>query len=84
MEQITLWLLIASIGLTLLVNVLLIAFPKAFARLENQLKHVTDTARRDTDEADALPVRFIAPWQAVLIALLGTTMALNLGTVIAA
>jgi hypothetical protein len=70
--------LVASIVLTVLVNVALWIFPRVGERFEESLRRAAERAKPEPDDTNRSAVRVLFPWKLMLIASLVLTLALNL------
>jgi hypothetical protein len=82
MEEFLLWSLIGSIGVTLTFNLLSITFPKISARLQFHLIEAISPQQDGTPDKDVSLLKFISPFQALLILLLVLTIFGNIGTLL--
>ena len=69
--------LVASVFLTVLLNVALWLFPDSGRRLEERIEE-TFERRADAADNDAPRVRVYFPWRLMLIVSIGLTLVLNL------
>jgi hypothetical protein len=71
--------IVASVVLTIVLNVALRLFPGAGQRASEAIARLTERSTRDTaSEEDQRRVRVIVPWKAMLLASLALTLLLNL------
>jgi len=70
--------IVASLALTLVLNVALRVFPGARQRLHDTLQRAVDRADRPTDEPDGRRVHVVFPWKAMFIGSLALTLFVNL------
>jgi len=70
--------IVASIVLTVALNVALRVFPGAADRLHNALARMAESADRDARAGESQPrVRWYFPWKAMLIASIVLTIVIN-------
>ena len=69
--------LIASVVLTLALNLLPALFPKAAARTERKLRDAIDRQHTDRMDPDTPRVRVFFPWKAMLIGSVVLTVLVN-------
>ena len=70
--------IVASVALTLVLNVALRVFPGARLRLHDALRRAVERADRPTDEPDGRRVHVVFPWKVMLVGSLVLTLLLNL------
>jgi hypothetical protein len=70
--------IVASVALTLVLNVALRVFPGARLRLQEALRRAVERVDRPTDEPDGRGVHVVFPWKVMLVGSLVLTLLLNL------
>jgi len=70
--------LIASVVLTVLINVVPMFFPKSTQKVEKRIHDKLEQAMRDTEEGRGPKVKVFFPWKTMLIISLVLTVVVNL------
>jgi hypothetical protein len=70
--------IVASVALTLVLNVALRVFPDARLRLHDSLRRTVERADRPTGEPDVPRVHVVFPWKVMLVGSLVLTLLINL------
>jgi len=78
MKEFLLTSLIASVVLTLALNLLPMLFPNAAAKAERKIVETMQDTHRDRVDPDTPRVKVFFPWKAMLLISIGLTVAVNL------
>ncbi|MBC6403365.1 MAG: DUF2905 family protein [Hyphomonadaceae bacterium] len=70
--------LVASILLTVIINIILMIFPNSARKVERGISEKVQDIQRDEDKGQKPRVRVFFPWKTMLFLSLGLTLLINL------